>query len=121
MLAGVTSFATGSIEKVLRRESPRLPWGATLVVVTPIVTDGLEEMMLALRDAGRRLALVSLEKAPPPTLRHVVTYHLPPSLPVFQHPGEGGTSSRRALQASGLLGMASYRRVASTRVQDGRA
>ena len=120
MLAGVTSFATGSLEKVLRRESPRLPWGATLVVVTPIVTDGLEEMMLALRDAGRRLALVSLEKAPPPTLRHIVTYHLPPSLPVFQHHGEGGAASRRALQASGLLGMESYRRVASAQIQHGR-
>ena len=116
MLAGVTSFATGSIEKVLRRESPRLPWGATLVVVTPIVTERLQDVLLTLRDAGRRLALVSLEESPPPSLRSVVTYHLPPSLPVFQQPGEQETTSRRALQASGLLGMASYRRVTSTRV-----
>lgn len=109
MLAGVTSFATGSIEKVLRRESPRLPWGATLVVVTPIVTDRLEDVIVTLRDAGRRLALVSLEGEPPPSLRNVVTYHLPPSLPVFDQPNGAPTSSRKALLASGLLNIETYR------------
>ncbi len=109
MLAGVTSFATGSIEKVLRRESPRLPWGATLVVVTPIVTHRLEDIIVTLRDAGRRLALVSLEGKPPPPLRSVVTYHLPPSLPVFNQTNGALTSSRKALMASGLLNMEAYR------------
>jgi len=112
MLAGVTSFATGSIEKVLRRESPRLPWGSTFVVVTPIVTDHLQDVVVTLRDAGRRLALVSLEEKPPPSLHSVVTYHLPLSLPVFQLSDELGPASRRALRASGLLGMETYRKAA---------
>lgn len=112
VLAGVTSFATGSIETVLRRESPRLPWGATLVVVTPIVTHRLADVMAGLRDAGRRLALVSLEEDAPPTLQGITTYHLTRSLDVFQQrPGATDTSSE-ALDASGLLRLSPYRQVA---------
>jgi len=109
MLAGVTSFATGSIEKVLRRESPRLPWGATLVVVTPIVTGRLADVMVNLRDAGRHLGLISLEKEPPPMLRNIVTYHLPPSLPVFQPRRDEERASAEALRTSGLLRFDTYR------------
>ncbi len=81
-LAAVTSFATASIESLLVSESPRLPWGATLVVVTGVVTDGLLAALLQLRDVGRRLVLVSLEDRPAhpfPTLSGVLTYHLPAS------------------------------------------
>ncbi len=38
-LAAVTNFATVSIESLLLTESARLPWGATLVVVTGVITD----------------------------------------------------------------------------------
>jgi uncharacterized protein (DUF58 family) len=79
MLAGVTSFAAMSIERLMQQESPRLPWGATLVLVTPIVTDGITSMLLNLRKAGRRLALVSLADDPPPHLEGIATYHLPAS------------------------------------------
>jgi len=101
-LAAVTSFATLSIQELLRRESPRLPWGATLVVVTAIVTDELAAAILRLRDAGRRMALVSLAEDPPPQLEGVATYHLPPSTPVFQRLGEGPCDATAALQAAGL-------------------
>ncbi len=59
-LAAVTGFATIDIEKLLVAESPRLALGATLVVVTTVVTDSLLAEMLRLRDAGRRLVLVSM-------------------------------------------------------------
>jgi uncharacterized protein (DUF58 family) len=105
-LACVTSFATSSIQELLRRESPRLPWGATLVVVTAIVTDGLAAAILRLRDAGRRMALISLAPGngdePPPQLDGVTTYHLPPSTPVFQRFDGGPYDATAALQAAGL-------------------
>jgi uncharacterized protein (DUF58 family) len=73
-LAAVTSFATTSIEALLLAESPRLPWGATLAVVTGVVTDELLATLTRLRDVGRRLVLVSLEDeyaapfTPPPRI-----------------------------------------------------
>jgi uncharacterized protein (DUF58 family) len=113
MLAGVTCFATAPIERVLRRESPRLPWGATLVVVTAIVTDRLVEALVNLRDAGRRLALISLEEDPPPSLQGIVTYHVPPSLPEFQRPSHVSYDATQALQAAGLtLRLAPHRQPA---------
>lgn len=60
-LAAVTSFATGSIEKLLASESPRVPWGATLVVVTAVVSEALLAEMARLRAVGRKLVLVSLD------------------------------------------------------------
>jgi uncharacterized protein (DUF58 family) len=80
-LAAVTSFATSSIEALLLAETPRLPWGATLVIVTAVVTDDLVDVLLRLIDAGRRLALVSIEEEPlelalPPAIARI-THHLP--------------------------------------------
>ncbi|MGH2542233.1 MAG: DUF58 domain-containing protein, partial [Ardenticatenaceae bacterium] len=60
-LAAITSFATTSIDRLLGTESPRVGWGATLVVVTAVVTEDLQEQMVRLRRAGRQLALVSLD------------------------------------------------------------
>jgi len=67
-LAAVTGFATSSIENLLLTESPKLPWGATLVVVTGVVSEELVVTLLRLRDVGRRLVLVSLDQKPPPPL-----------------------------------------------------
>lgn len=101
-LAAVTSFATMSIQDLLRRESPQLPWGATLVVVTAIVTDELAATIMGLRNAGRRMALVSLAEEPPPQLDRVVTYHLPSSAPVFHRFGKEPGDVTAALRAAGL-------------------
>ncbi len=80
-LAAVTSFPTCSIDALLMTESPRLPWGATLVVVTSIVTDELRATMLRLREVGRRLVLVALEeesdRAPISSVPGVPIYRLP--------------------------------------------
>ncbi len=101
-LAFVTSFATLSIQELLRRESPRVPWGATLTVVSAVVTEGLVTTIRRLREAGRQVALVSLADAPPPTLDGVSTYHLPPSTVAFQRPRRGDYDAMTALQAAGL-------------------
>jgi hypothetical protein len=77
-LAAVTGFATLSIENLLDAQGPRLALGATLVVVTTVVSESLLASMLRLRSAGRRLVLVSLDpefqdEAP----AGITTYHLP--------------------------------------------
>jgi uncharacterized protein (DUF58 family) len=78
-LAAVTPIAMQSISELLTRESPKLPWGATLVVVTANVNEALSSTLLRLRAAGRRLVLVSLAKEPPDPLlsEEILTYHVP--------------------------------------------
>ena len=77
-LAAVTGFATTDIDKLLATHSPRLGLGATLVVVTTVVTDNLIAQMVRLRDAGRRIVLVSMDpefQSDGPS--RITTYHIP--------------------------------------------
>ncbi len=84
-LAAVTEFATGSIELLLYRESRKLPWVATFVLVTAIVTEEILVGLVRLKEAGRRVTLISLADEPPPTeMQGVIAYHIPPTLPPFQ-------------------------------------
>ncbi len=77
-LAAVTSFATAEVQELLAAESPRLPLGATLVVVTTVVVEELVAQIIRLREAGRRLALVSMDPDfQGQDLPGVSTYHLP--------------------------------------------
>ncbi len=79
-LAAVTSFTTSTIEALVLAESPRLPWGATLVVVTAVVTEELLSALVRLHGVGRRLVLVSLEEEPS------YPYSLPPGILVHHLP-----------------------------------
>jgi len=77
-LAAVTEFATASIEIMMLRESPNLPWISTIVLVTAVVTDEIMVALMRLQEAGRRVVLISLaEEAPPDDLGPTVTYHIP--------------------------------------------
>jgi len=77
-LAGITSFASLPIEEMLLRESPRLPWGATLLVVTAIAHDDLLAALLDLDSAGREVVLFTLAEEPPVRqLPGILVYHLP--------------------------------------------
>lgn len=77
-LAAVTSFATRSVEQLLKAASPNLAWGATFVVITAVVTDELLSEMMRLRDAGRRLVLVSTDPVfESAGLSGITVYHLP--------------------------------------------
>lgn len=90
-LAAVTGFATSSIEDLLMAESPKLPWGATLVVVTAIVTEELVTTLLRLRDVGRRLVLISLDRElPSQELEGILCYHLPGVEVDFRPPSRRG-------------------------------
>jgi uncharacterized protein (DUF58 family) len=77
LLAAITGYVTTPMGRFLLRESPALPWGATLVVVTPITTDELLASIIQLRSAGRQMVLVSLADNPPPHLHGVLMHHLP--------------------------------------------
>lgn len=78
-LAAVTPFATAPIEDLLTQESPRLPWSATLVVVTGVLTPELVSTLVRLKESGRRVVLVSLAQQTPPEeeLLGIPWYHLP--------------------------------------------
>lgn len=78
LLAAVTPFATAPIESLLLTEAPRMPWVATLVVVTAIAHDDLLATLLDLAAAGRRLVLFTLaEAAPTEFLPTITVFHLP--------------------------------------------
>ncbi len=110
-LAAVTGFATSSIEALLMAESPRLPWGATLVVVTGVVSEELVTTLLRLRDVGRRLVLISLDQEPPGReLEGILSYHLPGVEVDFRPPSRRGevrgefVQGRRAVETFTRLG-----------------
>ena len=95
-LAAVTEFATSSIEVMMLRQSPSLPWVSTIVLVTAVVTDEIMVALLRLKEAGRRVVLISLADEPPPKgLGKLLSYHIPASAPAFQK-GRKTTSATEA-------------------------
>jgi len=60
ILARLGPYAVGAPETVFLRERGRLPWGATLVIVTPRVGAGLANAAIALRRAHHRVLVVSV-------------------------------------------------------------
>jgi uncharacterized protein (DUF58 family) len=76
-LAGIRGFATTDFPHFLLHDSSRFPWGATLMIVTAVVTPELEAVLLRLRRAGRKLVLLSLAETPPVWRQGIVSYHLP--------------------------------------------
>ncbi len=99
-LAAVTSFATSSIENLLRAESPQLPMGATLVLVTAVVNDEILATLVQLREAGRRVVLISLAEEPPPdTLEGIIVHHLPEETPAFRRQGKTSAAPTGTLAA----------------------
>lgn len=97
-LAAVTEFATGSVELLMHRESRRIPWSATMVLVTAVVTQEMLVTLVRLKEAGRRVVLISLADDPPPNnLRGILTYHVPPNLPAFQKERRSGSLTEAAL------------------------
>ncbi len=97
-LAAVTEFATGAIENLMVRESPALPWAATIVLVTAVVTDEIVITLTRLKEAGRRVALISLADEPPPQeLGGILSYHIPANAPAFQAGHQSQTATEAAL------------------------
>jgi uncharacterized protein (DUF58 family) len=70
ILARLGPYAVNSPEAVFLAERGRLPWGATLIVVTPKIFSGLAGGMLALRRAHHRVLGVSIAPPPPEMQSH---------------------------------------------------
>jgi uncharacterized protein (DUF58 family) len=85
-LAAVTPIAPASIERLLMEESPKLSRGATLVLVTAVLTDTLSATLLHLARAGRQIVLILLGDAPPnPVLEEkVIFYRVAPDRLAFR-------------------------------------
>jgi hypothetical protein len=66
-----------SFERFLLREIPHVPYGATLLVLTAIVTPELIETLARLRKHERQLTLLSLAEEPPPDIPGVRSVHMP--------------------------------------------
>ena len=99
-MAAVTEFATGAVEQMMFRESPHLPWAATIVLVTAVVTDEIIAALIRLQEAGRRIVLISLADDPPPAnLGSILTYHIPATTPAFQTDPQSQTATEAALSA----------------------
>jgi len=81
MLAMLVPGTGVRVEQTLTAESGKLPWGATVVVVTANVTAGLQRTLVRLARNGRQVVLVSCgpEPALEPELRRRLTiYHVGP-------------------------------------------
>jgi uncharacterized protein (DUF58 family) len=62
ILARLGPYASHAPETVFLRERGRLPWGATVVCVTPVLPIGLAGALIAMRHAFHRVLAVSLDE-----------------------------------------------------------
>ncbi len=76
-LAGVTPLVTAQFERYLIREAPRVPFGATLVIVTAITSAAMAETLVRLKQHGRKITLVSFAEEPPQPIPRVQIVHVP--------------------------------------------
>ena len=76
-ITGVTPLVTANFERYLMREAPRMPFGATLLVLTAVNSMELAETLVQLKRHGRKITLISFAKEPPAPIPRVRTIHLP--------------------------------------------
>ncbi len=78
-LAVLTSFTAMQFNLFLLSEQRHVPFGATTIVVTPIVTPEIEASLLRLHALGKRLILISADRtAPGLSSLPFMAYHVPP-------------------------------------------
>ncbi len=76
-LAGVTPFVTGPFDRFLMVEVPRLPYGASLVILTGMMTPAIAEAIFRIKEHGRRVTLISFARQPTPRIPGIQAVHLP--------------------------------------------
>lgn len=84
-LAGVTPLVTAPFERFLMREISRVPYGATLMIVTAWTNPELAETLVRLKRHERRITLLSVSEAEPPDIPGVRCIHIP-----FNEDGKNG-------------------------------
>jgi hypothetical protein len=76
-LASVTPYISSNFDSLLEKSLGRLPFGATLVIVTALVPPILSEVLLQAKKYRTFTTLLSLEKNPPPHIPGIRIVHLP--------------------------------------------
>jgi uncharacterized protein (DUF58 family) len=76
-LAGVPPVVVAPFDRFLMREVPKVPYGATLVVLTAVMSAGLAETLLRLKRHERQITLISLAEDIPPQILGVNVIHMP--------------------------------------------
>jgi uncharacterized protein (DUF58 family) len=74
-LAAVIPVSLLKIEDLLRDQASRLPWGATIVVITGRVTDVLLATLLQLQAAGHVVTLIAYGHRVPPRVSQYLTVY----------------------------------------------
>jgi uncharacterized protein (DUF58 family) len=77
ILAGVSPIVTASFDRFLMKELPRVPFGATLVIVSAVNTPAINETLVRVKQRGRKIVLISLAEEPPPNIKGIQIIHLP--------------------------------------------
>ncbi len=75
-LARLTPFTYVNIAGTLAQESPRFPWGSTVIVVTMTMTDPLRRALANLVQRGLRIVIVALGFVDDPGLPGVLVHRL---------------------------------------------
>lgn len=76
-LAGVSPVVVSPFESYLLREVPRVPYGATLLILTAVTSPELGEVLLRLKKHERKITLLSLGQEPPPSIPGLNCIHMP--------------------------------------------
>lgn len=76
-LARMTMFITTPFETFLSRTLPRLPFGASLVIVSALATDRLCETLIRIKRYRSNTTLISLDPTTPPKLPGIHVIHFP--------------------------------------------
>ena len=76
-LAGVTPLVTAQFERYLLREISRVPFGATLMIITAVTGDALAETLVRLKAHARKITLLSFAEEPPPHVPKIRIIHQP--------------------------------------------
>ncbi|MCA1668021.1 MAG: hypothetical protein LC793_11645, partial [Thermomicrobia bacterium] len=76
-LARLTPFTYVNIAGTLEQESPRFPWGSTVIVVTMTMTDPLRRALANLVQRGLRIVIVALGFVDDPGLPGILVHRLP--------------------------------------------
>jgi uncharacterized protein (DUF58 family) len=79
-LAFISAFTLARFEDFLLSEQRNIPFGATLLIVSPLFTPQIATALHRLQASGRRQAFVSVDAAPPDArLAPCPVFHVPPN------------------------------------------
>lgn len=75
-LAGVTPFTTAPFEMYLAQSMPKVPYGASLVVLSGLITSELCSSLIQLKRYRANTTLISVAPTPPPSIPGIRTVHM---------------------------------------------